>query len=401
MLEDLQLIADSLAARLQRSVAIDDPQMRLLVHTPHRGETVDRHRIKSIMQKVSTRENIDWAMRNGIAVATAPVRVPPNPEIEVIARICVPVRCRGILLAYLWLLDADQSVTDEDLDQAVESAAAAGEVLFREQLLGDLERSRDRELLRDLLASDESVRAHAARQLVAGDRLPGGVPVVAIAVRVVPADHHGTDMAIDLALRRAAGRLAPVRAIWTTRGGAGGVLLAAGRRLPAGDQLHAIAADLHAQLTTSIGDDAQAYVGIGPSVPAIEHTQDSHSCALDAVRVAGQVPGFGPVAVWEDLGVYRLLIQLPLDQLRDRALPTGLLRLVEADDSGVLLQTLETYLDEGCSAARVIERLNVHRSSLYYRLRRTEEITGMDLASGGDRLSLHLGIKLGRLIGLI
>jgi PucR-like helix-turn-helix protein/diguanylate cyclase with GGDEF domain len=401
MLKELQRIADSLAARLQRSVAIDDPQMRLLVHTPHLGETVDRYRIESIMQRVSPRENVDWAMRSGIAVATEPVRVPPNADTGVIARICVPVRCRGILLAYLWLLDADQSATEEDLDQAMESATAAGEVLFREQLRGDLERSRDRELLRDLLASDESVRSQAARQLVTADRLPDGVPVVTIAVRVLPPDRAGTDTAIDLALRRAAGRLAPLPAIWTTRGGTSGVLLAAGRRLPAADRLHDIAEDLHAHLTASIGTDARAYVGIGPAVPAIEHTQDSHRGAEDALLVAMQVPGFGPVAVWDDLGVYGLLIQLPLDQLRDRALPAGLLRLTESDESGVLLQTLETYLDEGCSAARVLDRLNVHRSSLYYRLRRTEEITGMDLASGGDRLSLHLGIKLGRLIGLI
>jgi DNA-binding PucR family transcriptional regulator len=43
----------------------------------------------------------------------------------------------------------------------------------------------------------------------------------------------------------------------------------------------------------------------------------------------------------------------------------------------------------------------VHRTSLYYRLSRIELISGMDLASGGDRLSLHLGLKLARLLHLL
>jgi hypothetical protein len=70
MLEELQLIAESLASRLRRSVAIDDPRFRLLVHTPHRAETVDRHRVESIMQKVVGKETADWSLRHGIAAAT-------------------------------------------------------------------------------------------------------------------------------------------------------------------------------------------------------------------------------------------------------------------------------------------------------------------------------------------
>lgn len=63
----------------------------------------------------------------------------------------------GVLLAYLWLLNAEESMTDADLAQAMESANAAGEILCRERLLGDLRRGHERELLRDLLVSDRAV----------------------------------------------------------------------------------------------------------------------------------------------------------------------------------------------------------------------------------------------------
>ena len=46
------------------------------------------------------------------------------------------------------------------------------------------------------------------------------------------------------------------------------------------------------------------------------------------------------------------------------------------------------------------ERLSLHRGTLYYRLQKAEQIAGVDLRSGCDRLALHLGFKLARLIGL-
>jgi hypothetical protein len=401
VLEELQTIAESLAARLRRSVTVDDLRFNVLVHTPHHAERVDRYRVDSIMQKAVGKDLVDWVLGHGIATATAPVRIPANDRLGVLARVCVPVRCQSILLAYLWLLDPDGSVSDADLDQAVESANAAGGVLFRERLLGDLRRGRERELVRDLLASDPSVREHAARQLVAGDRLPDGAEVAVVAVLAGPiADHADADVAIDLALQHAERRLAPSHTISTSRSGAGGVLLVAGRQPAQAARLQAAAEGLQAELAAALGPDAAVHVGIGPVVPSIALAHKSPDCALYAARVGAQVPGFAPVAAWDGLGVYRLLVQLPLDQVRDNAIPAGLVRLLEADDSGALLETLEVYLDEACRAPVTVERLNIHRTSLYYRLNRIERLTGMSLGNGGDRLALHLGIKLARLMGL-
>lgn len=399
MLEELQLIADSLAARLRRSVAVDDPRMRLLVHTAHRGETVDRHRVESIMQKAATTEAISWAKQHGIETSTGPVRIPADPETGVAARVCVPVRHQGRLHAYLWLLDQGSPVTDEELAEANEAADAAGRVLYQESLLGDLRRARERELLRDLLASDDSVREQAARQVVAGDRIGEDAKVVVVALRVrttVP-DPADVDVTLDLAMQHAATRLAPAQVLWITRAGAGAVLLVAARQPPRTARLAEIATALRAEVLTGLGGEASVRVGIGPVVDTVAEAHDSHGYALDALRVAAEVPGFGEVASWDSLGIYRLLVRLPVDQVRDSAVPAGLRRLTEADDSGVLAETLEVYLDEAGNTPTTVERLRIHRTSLYYRLRRIEELTGMNLGSGADRLALHLGVKLLRL----
>ena len=170
-MDDVQRIAEALAARLGRPVAIDDPQMNLMAHTAH-DDGVDKHRVVSVMRLRAPEEVVTHALAQGIASATGPVKVPAIPEIELFARVCIPVRCQGLLLAFLWLIDDDSSLTDDDLALATESAGAVGEVLFRERLLGDLRESRERELVRDLLADDLAVRSTALEPARRGGDAP-------------------------------------------------------------------------------------------------------------------------------------------------------------------------------------------------------------------------------------
>ena len=64
----------------------------------------------------------------------------------------------------------------------------------------------------------------------------------------------------------------------------------------------------------------------------------------------------------------------------------------------VLAATAEVYLDRAGSVQRAATALSVHRQTLYYRLRRIEELTGLDLADGRDRLRLHLALTLAPLV---
>lgn len=401
MLEELQAVADSLALQLQRSVAIDDPQLHLLVHTPHRAEAVDEYRVHSIMQKGVDPQMAEWALSTGVAKAVGPTRIAGREDLGVISRVCVPIRCQQVLLGYLWLLDPDDTLSDADRTEVSEAADAAGQIMFRQRLLTDLERGRGRELLRDLLAPDEVVREHAAHQLVASDRLPDNAKVTVLVLRVEPPGDADREVVIDLALQRGGRRLAPLATLTACRGGVTGVLVVGARTPPSLERLEAAAAEMHATLTAQLAPGERAYVGIGPTVPRLSLTSDSYRYAHDAIRVATQVPGFGPVAAWDSLGIYKLLVLLPVDQIRDGAIPAGLLQLRDLDESGVLVETLEVYLDEAGNVPTTIERLNVHRSTLYYRLERIEKTTGMSLKNGGDRLALHIGVKFARLTGIL
>lgn len=402
-MEDVQRIAESLALRLGRSVAIDDRQMRLLAHTAHQ-EPVDDFRVRSIMNRQATpgQSVTEYALTLGIETADGPVRVPANPEIGSLARVCVPVRCRTMLLGYLWLMDSapESPVTESDLDLAADAARAAGEALLRERLIGDVRRAQEGQLLRDLLGSDIAVRDHAANRLRTDWDVPAKAGTVVLAIAVADGGPPGSEVAIDLVLRRAQRRLAPTTTFATTMGATRGTLLVADPRVPDHRRLAESAGAIHRELCQELGTGADVRIGIGPVHDTLTDAADSHQCARDAVRVAQALPDSSPVMFWSELGIYRLLVQLPLEKLRIDAIPSGLRRMIEQDTGQVLVHTLEVFLDAAGDVTSTTAQLNIHRTSLYYRLKRIEDITATSLKKGSDRLSLHLGIKLARLIGL-
>jgi len=103
------------------------------------------------------------------------------------------------------------------------------------------------------------------------------------------------------------------------------------------------------------------------------------------------------IASWERLSVFRLLVDLPERDV-DTFAPRALHHLDEADD-GTLRRTLECYLDHAGHTQAAATALSLHRVTLYYRLDRIKQVTGIDLSDGAQRLELHVWLKLLRLRG--
>lgn len=114
--------------------------------------------------------------------------------------------------------------------------------------------------------------------------------------------------------------------------------------------------------------------------------------ASAAARAALAEPRLGPVAQWAAIGPYRLLTSLPPEAAHDPALH-ALLSPAHRE----LARTAEVYLDCAGQAGRTAAELGIHRQTLYYRLSRVEQLTGLDLDDGEDRLLLHMALKAARL----
>ena len=51
------------------------------------------------------------------------MRTASRPDFGLQSRVCVPIRCQGTLFGYLWLIDGDQSLTEENCALAEHCAA--------------------------------------------------------------------------------------------------------------------------------------------------------------------------------------------------------------------------------------------------------------------------------------
>ncbi|WP_237421681.1 helix-turn-helix domain-containing protein [Gordonia sp. SID5947] len=75
-------------------------------------------------------------------------------------------------------------------------------------------------------------------------------------------------------------------------------------------------------------------------------------------------------------------------------LPRSVRRLLAAGLSQEIVTTLQAYLDCGGDAQRTARTLNIHRSTLYYRLGRIRSALDADLGDGRLRTELHVGLRL-------
>jgi hypothetical protein len=404
MQSQLQRIVDTLAARVGRPALIEDRRQRVVVYSAQTG-AVDEVRLSSILRRQTTPKVLAWLRGIGVLQARDPVRTPACPELDLLPRVCVPIWHEDLHLGYIWFIDADGSMTDADIETVTPVVADLSLALYRENLLGELSSQRESEAARALLLENAELREHAVRALIEDGFITGDGPGTAfVAQLVTPAGHTPDDLA----------RIALEQALVTTRRWIGtrealhlvrhdhGVLLLCGNRVAGRPGPDTVAEQLTEALrhtTRGLATVIRTVVGIGTPRSGLVEAAASYEEALQSARVGVQLPALGPVIRWANLGIYRVLSRLDGQHLDVAGVHPGLDRLLQDDANQVLLQTLEAYLDLAGNAHATAEYLRLHRTTLYYRLQRVEQLADTDLKDGNQRLCLHLALKLGRLTG--
>ncbi|MFJ3925892.1 PucR family transcriptional regulator [Streptomyces sp. NPDC090022] len=384
---DYQDLVDEISALLGAPATLENRDFRLIAFGAHDSDddlAMDPVRTRSILTRQSTPAVRTWFEAFGIARASGPVRIPAAPDAGVFrGRICLPARFRGIVQGYVWLLDAEPGPDPGQLDAAMEVAARIGVLLAEEAKAGaDLSRefravlTAGRGWQRDMAVAALRVAlgpgADGLHAMVCVAPWPGDAPPTvpgAAAVCVAPwrAGPHGED---------------------ADPGTQGGGALAVLVRLRSSDALGpALTA-----ATRLLPEGAAAGVAEPSRGPAELGT--AWEQAVAAARAAVAQPRLGPVAQWSRIGAYRMLAALAGNAPGDPAT-----RALLGPAHRELARTAEVFLDCAGQAGRAAAALGIHRQTLYYRLSRVEQLTGLDLDEGEDRLLLHMALKAARLQG--
>lgn len=379
---DYQDLVDEVSALLGAPATLEDRDFRLIafgVHDSDDDAATDPVRTRSILTRQSTAEVRAWFERFGITRATGPVRIPAAPDAGVVrGRLCLPVRHAGFVYGYVWLLDEAEHSPGQ-LAAAMEVAARIGEQLAAMSQAGAETGRALRALLTAASRTDRDKAEDALRLVLDRD---ADEPHALVCVRPSPTAATGPLPGLRTIPSAAALTRVP------ERGRGDLVALLVRLRSP---QVLAPARTAAARLLDAVGS-AGVVAGLSASRGSLARLPGAWREATSAARAAHAQPALGPIAKWSNLGPYRLLTALPLDTPPDPAVAPLL-----TPDHRELAHTAEVFLDHAGQAGRTATALAIHRQTLYYRLSRIEQLTGLDLADGEARLLLHMALKAARL----
>jgi hypothetical protein len=380
---ELQAIVDEVALLLSASTTLEDRDSNLIAFSAQRDD-VDQARRLTILRRRSTPSITDWLARFAIAATDEPLRTPADPVHGVEARLCLPAQWRGATYGYLWALNDSVTPDSPEFVKAVRLANAAGGILAQQRA----QRDDDVQTLTDLLSGNDRIAHDAASRMADRGLIGPGQPVAVVVVQR-PADAV-TSLPIE----------ALPAHIEVATDGATSITVLVGLHESC-DLRPAYAA---AERTIGLYRASLAPEWSERIVAGISNVRDdiarmggSWQEARLAARVASSVPAFRPIARWSELGVYRLLAAEFHVDLLDLLIDPAVGQLLDSDDAG-LVPTILAYLDHACSVRGAAEVLNVHRQTVYYRIAKAEQLSGLDFARGEHRLRLHLALALAPLL---
>ncbi|WP_206660153.1 MULTISPECIES: helix-turn-helix domain-containing protein [unclassified Streptomyces] len=387
---DYQELVDEISELLGAPATLESRDFELIAFGAYDSEgdldasALDPVRTRSILTRRSTSAVRTWFEGFGITRATGPVRIPRTPEAGVYrGRICLPVRHRGVVLGYVWLLESEPGPTERQLTAAMDVTVRIGALLADEAQHGA-------DLTRELRAVLTAERGWQQDMAVAELRTALGPRADALHTVVCVAPWPSADPDDAPSVRTVPGATALCTVPW----GAASQSLALLVRLRSADVLTpaVTAAGRLLERARQLDRGATAASGVAPARTGLAELAAAWREALAAARAALAEPRLGPVAEWTRIGPFRLLTALPPEVAHDPAVD-----LLLSPAHRELARTAEIYLDCAGQATRTAAELGIHRQTLYYRLSRVEQLTGLDLDDGEDRLLLHMALKGARL----
>jgi sugar diacid utilization regulator len=142
--------------------------------------------------------------------------------------------------------------------------------------------------------------------------------------------------------------------------------------------------------------DTKVVIGIGGDCRDPREIARSYAEAHRTIETLRRLDRAGTIASFDDLGIHRLLLQVPdLAELRAFARDVlGTLSVHEREHRSEYLATLGAYFKANSSPQRASRDLHVHPNTVAYRVKRIEEITGLHLDSYRDRLMAQVALEI-------
>lgn len=405
---DLFAVANAVGALLDAPVTIEDRSSRVLAFSGRQDEA-DSSRVETIIGRQVPERYAKTLTELGVFRELyrehRPVVVNPadlGADAVNKQRVAIAVRAGDEVLGSIWAA-MDGEVTPERSAVLQDSAKLVALHMLRVRAGADVQRRLRTDLVSTALEGGVGARDALSRLGLAGTP----VVVLAATLRAEHPDglmHSPAQPAAGTGggsgdLERVADALsmhlsasAPSSAVAVVGGIAYGLLA-----VVAGSEPEERAARLAEEFCERVGSRLPIVVGIGGVGDDVRGVTESRETATRVLRVLREGHAGQRVARLPDVHAQSLLLEL-----RDLAAARGerpvgpvarLLAYDEHNDSD-LTQTLEAWLDALGDVRAAAAALFIHPNTLRYRLRRLEEVSGLDIADPEQRFAAMVQLRI-------
>lgn len=155
-----------------------------------------------------------------------------------------------------------------------------------------------------------------------------------------------------------------------------------------------IATNIQREVTASL-NEVNMNLGIGRYYGNIHNISKSYKEALEALNLGKRILGPGKVVHFDDLDVYKVLLNVSDKRILKSFALKYLQPLIDYDKQygSDLITTLEAYLKNDKKISQTADELFVHRNTVRYRIDRINDILGVDLEDGEMLFNIYFSLK--------
>ena len=140
---------------------------------------------------------------------------------------------------------------------------------------------------------------------------------------------------------------------------------------------------------------AKVAIGIGTAVDNIKDLARSYKEAQTAIEVGKVFDTEKTVISYENLGIGRLIYQLPTtlcEMFLQEVFKYGSLESLDHET----LMTIQSFFENNLNVSETSRKLFVHRNTLVYRLEKIRKLTGLDLREFDNAITLKVALMVKR-----
>lgn len=381
--KNVHQLVERLSNLLQKAIIVENRNFELIAYSSPNEFSFDPVQQKTILTKRCPLFIIERLKKEGIIdrlkLEDKPLRLPAIEDIGFYQRIVVSLKHHNIIRGYLWIYEADESFTDEEIAFLTDVAAYLGRLLFEQQQTAE----HDQQTVIWKLINDEflnEAEVHRAASIVSYE-VPEQFTVIVASVK----DPNHLAILAKIKNLFLQGNIAYYLGKGTEIVG----IVDGNQEQSAKNRAESIKTQIVEALVKE--EQEALFIGSGNEYRKIANIRQSYLEALEVVETMVFLNLKQVTCSFDRLGLFRYVKYMYKKNVSENYRNRKILKLMkkDAEHNTELLKTLWYYIKNNCRVGRTAEQLFIHPNTLNYRVKQIVEMTSIDFDDVHERGELY------------